>query len=304
MTKKKIFEYNVSEISNGKYQFCIRGVSYIGKPSSNTAMYISKKVERLLVNLEDKKHCLIFTEDNIDIPEKLSKNNFFIKTVTPQKDYAQFVQILDNEVKKENEHRRMVLTESGYYIGENVEIGEGACIEPGVVIGHDVVIGDHALIKAGAVIKNCEIGDNFIAGENSTIGTYGFTMAEDDDGNKMRIPTLGRVIIGNHVEIGALANISRGSAGDTVIEDYVKVDSFVHIGHDAYLHKNVELPAGVIVGGFVEMMEGSYAGVNSSLRNRIVIGEKALIGMGAVVTKSIVSQVTVVGNPAKPLVKK
>lgn len=304
MNKNVLFEYDVFELSKGKYHFNIYGVSYIGNPLSHTAMYVSKKVEKLLVNLKDKEHCLIFSEENIDIPEDLLKNNLFIKTTTPQKDYALFVGKMSDKIEKKNAERKFSLTKAGYYIGENVEIGVNSYIEPGVVIGHDVVIGDNAFIKAGAVLKNCKIGDNFIAGENSIIGSYGFTMADDDNGNKMRIPTLGNVMIGNHVEIGALANVSRGSAGDTMIDDYVKIDSFVYIGHDAHLHKNVELLAGAIIGGFVEMKEGSYAGINSSLRNRITIGENALIGMGAVVTKSVETNLTVVGNPAKPLIKK
>ena len=128
-------------------------------------------------------------------------------------------------------------------------------------------------------------------------------MAEDESGNKFRIPTLGKVVIGNNVEVNSLTNISCGSAGNTIIEDNAKIDSLVHIGHDAYLGKNVEIPAGAIIGGFVILEEGSYVGINATLRNRIKVGKNAFIGMGAVVTKSVEDDVTVVGNPAKPFVR-
>ena len=113
-----------------------------------------------------------------------------------------------------------------------------AYIEPGCFIGHNVKIGDNARILYGSVIKNAVVGDNFLCNEYALIGANGFNMAEDLDGNKIRIPSLGYVIIGNNVEIGAYNNISCGSGGDTIIEDWVKIDAHVHLGHDVHLKKN------------------------------------------------------------------
>ena len=158
-------------------------------------------------------------------------------------------------------------------------------------------------ILAGAVIRRSIIGDCFIANEHAVVGANGFTMADDEDGNKYRIPTMGRVIIGNNVEIGSHNNISCGSGGDTVIEDNVKLDSLIHVGHDVHLHKNVEVTAGVTFGGFVNAEEGTYVGVGSVLRNRITLGEHSFIGMGSNVTKSVEAGVVVAGNPAKPFNK-
>lgn len=282
----------------------VKSVSYAGRPLDNTAMYITKKVERLVNNLSDVSGCKVFVESNVIVPDDIASRNEFVYTDTPQKDYALFVDRLAKEREEYNKTRKYTLTDEGYYIGENVQIGVNATIEPGAFIDHDVVIGDNAVIKSGAKIRNLVAGDNFVACENCTVGTNGFTMADDDDGNKMRIPTLGKVQVGNNVEINSLANVSCGSAGNTVFADNVKIDSLVHIGHDVHLGKNVEIPAGAIVGGFCEVMEGAFIGINATLRNRIVIGEKAFVGMGSVVTKSIPEGITVVGNPARPLVKK
>ena len=296
--------FNVSEISKGAYGFSVVGVSYAGKPKDSTAMYITKKVERLLENLRGKKQCLVFTENTIAVPDELKADNCFVLTSTPQKDYAEFVNAWAEEIEKANAKRKYSISPEGAYIGENVVIGKNSVLEPGCYIGHDVVIGDNARIRAGAVIKNSIIGDGFIAGENCTVGTTGFTMADDENGNKMRIPTLGDVVIGNNVEVGALTNVSRGSAGSTSLDDCVKLDSLVHIGHDVHLHKNVEIPAGAIIGGFADIGESAYVGINAVVRNRITIGERAFIGMGAVVTKSVEPDTTVVGNPAKKLERK
>ena len=167
-----------------------------------------------------------------------------------------------------------------------------------------MIIGKNARIHSGAKIRNSKIGDNFIAGENCTVGTFGFTMAIDECGNRTRIPTLGMVYVGDDVEIGALSNISCGSGGNTVIDDHVKIDSLVYIGHDVHLSSNVEIPAGAIIGGFDELGKNVYIGINATLRNRIKIGQNAVIGMGAVVTKSVDDNTTVIGNPAKPYEKK
>ena len=152
---------------------------------------------------------------------------------------------------------------------------------------------------SGSVIKNAVIGDYFVCNENAVIGSEAFTMTSDEHGNRYRIPSLGKVIIGDYVEIGANNNITCGSCGDTIIGDYVKLDALIHIAHDTHLENNVEITAGAILGGFAEAGEGAYIGLNACLRNRIRIGEGALIGMGSTVTKNIAAHVTAAGNPAR-----
>ena len=93
------------------------------------------------------------------------------------------------------------------------------------------------------------------------------------------------------------------SSACPVIEDYVKIDVLVHVGHDAHLCKNVEITACSIVGGFSTLKEKSYLGLNSTIKNRLKLGTNCIIGMGANVIKSVPDNCTVAGNPAKPLVK-
>lgn len=300
---KKCISFNVNRFSPD-HSFDISGTSYIGAPRSNTAMFITRKVETLLNALSEVSECLVFAEEGISVSDELKKKHAFVFSGKPQLEYARFANQFAEERFKEEKKLKFILTSGGYYTSEDTIIPEDAYIEPGCVIGPDVQIGHNARILAGAIIRRSTIGDNFLANERCIVGANGFTMADDESGNKTRIPTLGRVIIGNNVEIGTLNNISCGSGGDTVIEDNVKTDSLVHIGHDVHLHKNVEVTAGVTFGGFVEANEGAYVGVGSVLRNRINLGDHCFIGMGSNVTKSVDANIVVAGNPAKPFIKK
>lgn len=282
-----------------QYDFTITGASYAGKPRNNTMMYITGKVEHLVENLYGHRNCLCFVENGMYVPKEISDDNAVICCENPAYSYACFAAEVQDGLRKEEQAKGYKRTDAGYYTGVNVKIGRNAYIEPNVLIGHEVEIGDNAVIMSGSVIKHAMIGDNFLCNENAVIGDYSFTQAEDSAGNKFRIPAMGRVIIGNHVEVGACNDVAMGACGDTVLEDYVKLDGLVHIGHEAYLCRNVEVTAGAIVAGFVELNERSYLGVNSCIRNRISIGSDAVIGMGAVVTKSVESGMTIAGNPAK-----
>ncbi len=253
----------------------------------NTAMYVSKKVAHLIKNLDGLQKCLVFTEEGIEVADKLKKQNCFIFCRNPQLEYARFVNVFAEEKRNMDSKRKYVLVDAGYYLGENVQIGFNSYVEPGCLIGHDVTIGSNAVILAGSIIKNAVIGDNFFCNEKAVIGSPAFTICEDENGNKYRISTLGRVIIGNHVEIGAYDNISAGCCGDTIIEDYAKLDVLIHIGHEAHIHKNVELIAGTIVGGFADIGDNAYVGMNSSIRNRISVGSNSVIGMGSNVVRDV-----------------
>lgn len=296
-------KYAVSQLDPA-YNFDVEGVSYIGMPRSYTAMFVTKKASHLLMNLEGQSGCLIFAEEGMEIPKDLRKSNCFILSADPQRAYAEFAAAFAEERRHREREKHYTLTADGYYMGENVRLGPNCTIEPGCLIGHGVIIGANARILAGAVIKNAVIGDNFVANENAVVGAQGFTMTEDAAGNKMRVPTLGRVIIGDHVEIGVGDNISCGSGGDTILEDHVKIDALVHIAHDVHLGKNTEIVAGGVIGGFVRTGDRAFTGINASVRNRVLLEDHCVVGMGAVVTKSVAANTTVAGNPARLFEKK
>ncbi len=294
---------SVHEIDTG-HDFDIVGVSYAGAPSPNTAMFVTKKVQHLLSSFTDVKQCLVFVETGAEVPAGAFSGNAIVFSDTPQLAYARFATKLYDSERARRAKLKYTLTEGGYYLGSNVVIGENAYIEPGVFIDHDVVIGKNATILFGSSIRCAVIGDNFVCNEHAAVGDMSYTMALDEHENKYRIPSLGKVIIGNDVEIGTCNHIERGMCGDTVIEDYAKLDGYITLGHEAHVGKNVEIVAGSTIGGFVSIGEKTFIGLNATVKNRISIGSNAVVGMGAVVIKSVEDGATVVGNPARPLEKK
>ncbi len=291
-------EMNVKSICSA-YDFSITGASYIGNPRSNTVLYVSKKVEHLLINLKDVINCLVFVEKTICVPDEFHKVHCIMEVENPQGEYAEVMEQFGDEIFEIDKEREYQFDPKGFYIGENVTIGRNSYIEPGCLIGHDVIIGDNARIMAGTTIKHAIIGDDFVVNENAVIGSDSFTMAEDKQGNNIRIVSMGKVIIGNNVEIGANNNIARGSNSDTIIDNNVKLDALVHIGHDVHIEANTEITAGVIVAGFVEIGEDVFIGINSSLKNRVKLDKNCYIGMGANVIRNVDARQVVAGNPAK-----
>lgn len=157
-------------------------------------------------------------------------------------------------------------------------------------------------IHSSAVIADCvEIGKNVRIGPNCTIGFEGFGFEGDDEGIYYRFPHVGKVILGDNVEIGANTCIDRGALEDTIIGEGTKIDNLVHVAHNVKIGKNCMIIALTCLGGGVVIEDGAYVGIGAGIRNQITIGEKAFIGMGAVVVKDVAPGVTVIGNPAKPM---
>lgn len=122
--------------------------------------------------------------------------------------------------------------------------------------------------------------------------------------NGVPIPRTGGVQIGADVEIMPFANIVRGTERDTVIDDGCKIDAFVHVAHDVLLGKRCILAAGTIVGGWCELGDDVYCGINVSIKPRVKIGAGAKLGAGAVVLKDVPPGEVWIGNPARFLRKR
>jgi len=164
----------------------------------------------------------------------------------------------------------------------SLEIGEGAVVEPFCTVGPDVVIGRGSVIRSGArIYPRVSIGEESVIGANAVIGSDGFGFVRDEAGNKTRIPHLGGVVIGSHVEIGALSVVQYGTISPTVIEDYVKIDDNVEVAHNVRIARGTSVTGGVVIGGSAVIHADAWIGINSSIRDGRRVGSCALVGMDA-----------------------
>ena len=162
----------------------------------------------------------------------------------------------------------------------DVEIESGTVIEPFSYVGPQVRIGRGAVIRSGARIHpRVTIGERSEINGNSIIGHEGYGFVRDDDGNKMRMPHLGGVLIGSDVEIGSLTTVQGGTITPTVIEDFAKIDDHVHVGHNVRVGRNASVTCGVVLTGHTIVEEEAWIGVNSSIREGCRVGAHALVGM-------------------------
>lgn len=167
-------------------------------------------------------------------------------------------------------------------VAENVEIGEGSTIHSGVHIYPRVKIGKHVVINSGTVV-----------------GADGFGYAREPSGEIVKIPHLGGVVIGDDVEIGAGTCIDRGTLSDTVIGEGTKIDNLVHIAHNVHVGTHCLVIAHAMIGGSVRIGDRTWVAPCACVKEQTQIGENAVIGLGAVVIKSVEAGTTVMGSPAR-----
>ncbi len=185
------------------------------------------------------------------------------------------------------------------YVGPNTEIGENATLYPNVTILDECTIGNNTTIWSGSVVRErCHIGSHCILHPNATIGADGFGFRPCPESGLAKIPQIGNVVIGNHVEIGANSCVDRGKFSSTVIGDGCKIDNLVQIGHNSKMGKFCIMAGNSGLAGSVTLGNGVIVGGSASLKDHITIGDGAIIGAGSGVTADVPAKVTMLGYPA------
>lgn len=187
------------------------------------------------------------------------------------------------------------------YISEQARIGKNVKIGIGCVIEGNVIIGDNTEIHHNVVIRNkTTIGENCMIHSGVIIGEYGFGYVINDSGEKEMLKHYGGVRIEDNVHIGDNCIIIRGAIDDTVIHSGAKLNTLVHVAHNDSIGKRTLITSPCHVCGSVTIGDDCHiAGV--TIRNQRNVGNKAIVGLGAVVVKDVDEGTTVVGNPAKPM---
>ncbi|NDF12956.1 MAG: UDP-3-O-(3-hydroxymyristoyl)glucosamine N-acyltransferase [Proteobacteria bacterium] len=192
--------------------------------------------------------------------------------------------------------------EAGAVIGANAVIGEKCLIRANSVIGDGVIIGKNTTIHAGVHLTHSVVGEHVIIHQGASIGQDGFGFAFDK-GQHLKVPQLGRVVIGNHVEIGANSTIDRGSGPDTVIGDGTKIDNLVQIGHNVTLGKGCIIVAHVGISGSTTIGDYTVIGGQVGVAGHLTIGSQVKIAAQSGVMRDVEDGITVGGTPAVPIIQ-
>ena len=172
-------------------------------------------------------------------------------------------------------------------VEEGVVIGAGCRIGPGSVIGKNVHIAEHSRLWANVTIYHgSQIGKRVILHAGVVIGADGFGLA-NDDGRWVKVPQVGKVVLGDDVEVGANTTIDRGAIDDTVIGTGVKLDNLIQVGHNVHIGDNTAIAACTAVAGSTHIGEHCAIGGCVGIVGHLEIADNVTITGMSHVSQSI-----------------
>ena len=184
-------------------------------------------------------------------------------------------------------------------ISPDAEIGEGTRIQPGVFIGNKVTIGKNCLIHPNvSIYDHSVIGDHVIIHSGAVIGADAFYFKRRPDLYD-KLESCGRVVIEDHVEIGANTTIDKGVSGDTTIGQGTKMDNLIQIGHDTIIGKNCLFAAQVGIAGCVNVEDNVILWGQVGVQKDLTIGEGAVVLGQSGIAKSLEGNKTYFGSPVQ-----
>jgi UDP-3-O-[3-hydroxymyristoyl] glucosamine N-acyltransferase len=184
-------------------------------------------------------------------------------------------------------------------LGRDVEVGPYVLVEKGARIGDRCRLAAHAIVGAGAVIgadtrllerasvlAGCEVGARCIIHPGAVIGADGFGNARDGE-RWVKVPQLGRVVVGDDVEIGANTTVDRGALGDTVIGEGVRLDNQIQVGHNVVIGAHTAIAACTGIAGSTRIGRRCMIGGGTGIGGQLVIGDDIVIAGFGMVTRSL-----------------
>lgn len=173
------------------------------------------------------------------------------------------------------------------FVGKGASIGERAVIGAGCYLGDGVEVGSDSLFYPQVVVyRGCIIGKRAILHSGAVIGADGFGIALEK-GSWIKVPQIGRVVIGDDVEIGANTTIDRGALNDTIIEDGVKLDNQIQIAHNVHIGAHTAMAGCVGVAGSAKIGRHCTVGGGAVILGHLELADHVNVSAGTLITKSI-----------------
>ena len=304
--KNKISVIKIAKFLKASYtgqDFDITSLSSLNNIKKNSVLFYSDIINSKfklkdnvvydLKKLEKFENIVLITTD--DIKKKI--NVPIISSVNPRLDFQRVVMEFFTEDEFKSSIHKTAIIEKNSIIGKNVYIGSHC------YVGNNVKIGNNAKIFSNTCIYGkTEIGSGSIILSNTTIGSEGFSFSFADD-EFFHFPSLGSIMIGKNVWIGANCTVEKSQIDQTIIEDDVKIDDLVHIGHNSILKKSTQIAAGAVISGRVKVGKGSWIAPNAVIDNGCEIGDDSIVGSSSLVRSNFPKNSIIIGSPAKLLRK-
>jgi UDP-3-O-[3-hydroxymyristoyl] glucosamine N-acyltransferase len=185
-------------------------------------------------------------------------------------------------------------------ISENATIGDGVQLYPQVYVGDNVKIGNGSILHPGVkVYEGCQIGSHCVIHSGAIIGADGFGFAPSAENNYEKVPQVGKVILEDHVEIGANTTVDRATMGATLLRKGVKLDNLIMIAHNVEIGENTVIAGQSGISGSTKVGKNCMFGGQVGLIGHINIAPGVKIAAQSGITKDIKQEgIVVQGSPA------
>jgi UDP-3-O-[3-hydroxymyristoyl] glucosamine N-acyltransferase len=290
----------------GDHDVIVIGLNGLKEASSGELSFLGSP--QYEVHMDSTKASAVFVSESY---QNTHNGLVLIQVGHPYMAFAQMLKAIEEEIliHPAGIHPTAVVEENvslgqGVSLDAHVHIREGAVIEDGAVLYSGVHVGRGAHVGAGTVIypnttirDYCLIGSRCILHSNVAIGSDGFGFAPVG-GIKAKISQIGIVRLGNDVEVGSNSAIDRATCGETLIEDGVKIDNLVQIGHNVRVGKHTTISGASAIAGSATIGSNCTLGGQTGVNGHIEIGDNVMVGGGSGVMQSVPSDSIVSGFPA------
>ena len=304
--KNKISVKKIAKFLKTSYtgkDFDITSLSSLNNVKNNSLLFYSElanyqfkikdNVNYDLKKLEKFKNIALITTDEI----KNKINIPIISSENPRLDFQRVAMKFFTEDEFSPGIHKTAVVEKSSTIGKDVYIG------PHCYIGNNVKIGDKTKILANVCIYGkTQIGSNSVILSNTTIGSEGFSFYFDAD-EFFHFPHLGSVLIGDNVWIGSNCTVEKSQIDQTIIEDHVKIDDIVNVGHNSIVKKDTQITAGSVISGRAKIGKGCWIAPNSVIDAGCEIGDGCIVGTASLVMSNFPKNSVIAGSPARLLKK-
>jgi UDP-3-O-[3-hydroxymyristoyl] glucosamine N-acyltransferase len=184
-------------------------------------------------------------------------------------------------------------------VGARARVGPRSVLHAGVVLYDDVQVGADCVLHAGCVVREeCELGDRVLLQPGVVIGGDGFGYTLDESGRPAKLPQIGRVVLEDDVEIGALSAVDRAALGETRVRRNAKIDNLCTISHNCDIGEDVVMAAGAGIAGSTTIGRGTLLMGQTASIGHLTIGAGSFLGARAAVTRDLPPGSRVFGAPA------